>query len=265
MSSLSEYLDFTKELAIEAGEIMYSNFLAGSKKEWKEDRTPLTATDTQINRLVIEMISKKFPAHSILGEEESHNLGAQLTWVCDPVDGTMPFSHGLPISTFSLALTENGRPIVGAVYEPYTKRLFWASKEGGAFLNNKAIHVNENQTLDHALIDMAGIPFSLLPVVKIKEGFLRALYEKGVYSTQLWSIILPSALIAAGQYSATIFNITKPEDAAAIKLIVEEAGGKVTDLFGNEQLYNQPIKGFIASNGHIHHDLVNLVAKFITE
>jgi fructose-1,6-bisphosphatase/inositol monophosphatase family enzyme len=80
MSDLSRYLEFAKELAQEAGEIMYTNFLAGSKREWKEDRTPLTATDTQINKLVIERISKEFSAHSILGEEESHNLGNSMTW-----------------------------------------------------------------------------------------------------------------------------------------------------------------------------------------
>jgi myo-inositol-1(or 4)-monophosphatase len=265
MSDLSRYLEFAKELAQEAGEIMYTNFLAGSKREWKEDRTPLTATDTQINKLVIERISKEFSAHSILGEEESHNLGNSMTWVCDPVDGTMPFSHGLPISTFSLALTEEGKPIVGVVYEPYTKRMFWATKNDGTFLNGNRIHVSDNSSLDNTLIDVAGIPVSSSAVVNFKDEFLRVLNQNGAHTTHLWSIILPSALIAAGYYTATIFNVTKPEDGAAIKIIVEEAGGKLTDLFGNEQRWDQPVKGFVASNGRVHQQIIDLIAAHTEE
>src|SRR3990167_10128728 len=109
MSELDEYLNFAKELAKEAGEIMSLSFANGTSREWKEDRTPVTEADTKINSLVIERIKAKYPDNGVWGEEESHNLGVQMTWVCDPVDRTMPFSHGLPISTFALSLARDGR------------------------------------------------------------------------------------------------------------------------------------------------------------
>ncbi|MDB5160652.1 MAG: Inositol-phosphate phosphatase [Candidatus Saccharibacteria bacterium] len=262
---MNEYLEFAKDLAKEAGSIMYENFLTNPAKEWKEDRTPLTFTDTQINRLVIERISASFPDHSVLGEEESHNLGGEMTWVCDPVDGTMAFSHGLPISTFSLALTRAGKPIVGVVYDPYIKRLFWASKGEGAFLNGDQIHVSQSESLENTLIDLEAIGESGQPVIKLKPDFLPALTALGANSTRLWSVILPSVLVASGQFSATLFVHTKPEDGASIKIIVEEAGGKVTDLFGREQRYDQPTNGFLASNGKIHQQLLNLIAEYTVD
>lgn len=262
MSELEGYLDFGKRLAVEAGGIMHQNFLDSPTREWKEDTTPLTATDTQINTLVIERVKNKFPNHGVWGEEESHNLGAEFTWVCDPVDGTMPFSHGLPISTFSLALTRQGQPIAGVVYDPFLKRLFWAAKGYGAFLNGKKIKVTDSQDLKNALIDLEGFPKSSKPVIQDASGFVELLNKNEVHTTALWSVILPGVLVAAGQFTAVIFNVTKPEDGASIKVIVEEAGGKVTDLFGDDQRYDQPIKGFIASNGKVHQRLVDMLAKF---
>lgn len=251
--------EFAVALAREAGKIMRDNFVAGTSKEWKEDGTPVTVTDTAINSLVIERVQAAFPEHSVLGEEESHNLGKEMVWVCDPVDGTMAFSHGLPISTFSLALVQDGKPVVGVVYDPFMDRLFSAELAKGAYLNGHRIHVSSGE-LEHALIDVEGFP-STHPVVRTGSEFANALYARGAKVVNLWSAILPTALVASGEFAATVFNVNKPEDAAAIKVIVEEAGGKVTDLFGKEQRYDQPTKGFIASNGIIHEELVDIVAR----
>lgn len=251
-----QYLKFAKALAYEAGEIMRKYFLA-TKTEWKSDNTPLTQADTEINRLVIERIAAEFPEHSVLGEEESAMKSDTLVWVCDPVDGTMPYSHGLPISTFSLALCEDGVPQVGVVYDPFMDRLFYATTGGGAFCNDEKIQVNSHP-LCHALVDIAGFP-STNPVVVADGGLATKIFESGAKVTSLWSTVLPSCLVAGGLYEATILNIPSPQDPAAIKVIVEEAGGKVTDLFGNDQRYDGPTKGFIASNGVIHDELVRMV------
>jgi fructose-1,6-bisphosphatase/inositol monophosphatase family enzyme len=252
-------LAFAKALAREAGAIMHQNFVAGSTREWKGDSTPITVTDTTINTLVIQKVTKVFPEHNVIGEEENNDVGGDFTWVCDPVDGTMPFSHAVPISTFSLALTLEGKPVLGVVYDPFMDRMFYAVERQGAFLNDEPIYVSDNG-LTHGLIDLEGFPSSK-PVVQAGGEFAEKLHEKGASTMRLWSVILPSALVAAGQFTATIFNVTKPEDGAAIKVIVEEAGGKVTDLFGNEQRYDQNVKGFIASNGVVHQEIVDLLAK----
>jgi fructose-1,6-bisphosphatase/inositol monophosphatase family enzyme len=251
-------LAFAKKLATQCGAIMRDLFTAGLAREWKEDGTPLTVADTRINALVIESVRQAFPEHGVLGEEESSNIGAQMLWVCDPVDGTMPFSHGLPISTFSLALVEDGVPRLGVVYDPFMDRLFWAAQGRGAFLNGKRLQVSGQATLQNALIDTEGFP-SVSPVLPLTKAFEGVLHAQGAKTVSLWSAILPTALIAAGQFTAALFNVNKPEDPAAVKVIVEEAGGKVTDLFGNEQRYDGKTKGYIASNGHVHGQLVDLI------
>lgn len=250
-----QYLEFAKTVALEAGETMRKYFLH-AEREWKEDQTPLTIADTTINRMVIERVAEKFPDHSVLGEEESAMQGSRYTWVCDPVDGTMPYSHGLAISTFSLALCEDGVPIVGVVYDPFMNRLFWASEGNGAFCNDKKLQVSNNG-LKNALIDLEAIENG--SIIDFKKHPWTELHSRGAKTTHLWSAILPSSLVAAGEYTAVIFGIDSPHDPAAIKIIIEEAGGRVTDLFGNDQRYDRPTKGFIASNGIVHDELVEMV------
>lgn len=256
-----KYLAFAKNLALEAGEIMRKYFLV-TETTWKSDNTPLTQADTEINSLVIQQIGANFPKHSVLGEEESAMKDSSLVWVCDPVDGTMPYSHGLPISTFSLALCEDGVPQIGVVYDPFMQRLFWASVGGGAFCNDEKLQVN-NTTMQSALIDISAFP-STNPVSSANSMIMTDVYNAGARVTSLWSCILPSCMVAQGLYEAVVLNIPSPHDPAAIKVIVEEAGGRVTDLFGNDQRYDQPTRGFIASNGVIHDELVRLVREAST-
>ena len=257
-------LEFAKDLALEAGKIMKANFTLNMEKQWKEDASPLTVADTTINRLVIDKVRAEYPDHNVKGEEESA-LGNESSylWVCDPVDGTIAFSHGLPISTFSLALVQDGISQLGVVYDPFMDRMFSAEKGKGSFLNNEAIKVSE--------LGITSLNKSAMAI----ENFARAKYdlieterfltEKNVKLMKLCSIVYPTVLVANGEFIGTIFPHDTAHDAAAIKIIVEEAGGKVTDLFGNDQRYDQPIKGFIASNSKIHEELVKIVADTIKE
>lgn len=254
-------IDFAKRLALESGEIIRRNFLAGTIKEWKADGTPVTETDSAVNSLVIEKVQETFPTHGIIGEEESIAGQNEYLWVCDPLDGTMPFSHGLPVFTFSLALVKDGKPVVGVVFDPMMNRLFYASVGSGAILNDKKIQVSTHDTVNHSLIDIEGFP-TVRHAIDIGSGIIDELNGFDAHLTTFWSAILPTALIASGHYAAALYNLKKFMDGAAIKIIVEEAGGRVTDLLGNEQRYDQPINGFIASNGNIHDDLVRLVTKY---
>jgi myo-inositol-1(or 4)-monophosphatase len=253
------YLEFAKELALEAGEIMRRYFLA-TETTWKSNNTPLTQADTEINSLVISRINEAFAGHSVLGEEESRRTDSPLVWVCDPVDGTMPYSHGLPVSSFSLALCYNGVPQLGVVLDPFMNRLFWAHRGGGSYCNDEPLRVNE-QGMDNALVSVGAFPPNS-PEREVSHCGWRlqeALLAKGASTIDMWSTVLPTCLVAQGKFAATMLNITNPEDGAAIKVIVEEAGGRVTDLFGEEQRYDQPTRGFIASNSVIHDELVAAV------
>lgn len=256
-----EFIKFAKDFAKKAGAIMKENFSLGMAKEWKKDNTPVTETDIRINSSLIKEVKEKFPSHGIKGEEESDlDESNEYIWVCDPVDGTIPFSHGIPVSTFSLALTKNGESILGVVYDPFQDRLFSALKGEGAFMNGELIHVSRAAQFRGGLIGYDTFAEAEYNIDKVIDH-LR--HKERVKLISLASIIYASMLVAAGELLATIFAHNTAHDAAAVKIIVEEAGGKVTDLFGNDQRYDKPIRGFIASNGLLHDQLVKLTKEFI--
>ncbi len=233
------------------------------KKEWKSDSTPVTQTDLTINTLLIAEITERFPTHSIWGEEESNlKEDAEYLWVCDPIDGTIPFSHGIPICTFSLALVHHGESIVGVVYDPFSDRLFSAEKGKGAFLNDKPINVS---SLDIFKGSVAGYEHFKTAQYNVGKLIDHLEIQEGVKTLKLNSFIYSAALVAAGELSCAIFPHNTFHDAAAIKIIIDEAGGKVTDLFGGEQKYDQVIKGLIASNGLIHDKLVEISKKLVSK
>ena len=125
---------FAIGLARRAGDLMRANFSLGTKKSWKEDHSPLTVTDTAINEMVIEAVRDAYPGHAVIGEEESYGDGrlADWTWVCDPIDGTIPFSHGYSTFAFSLGLAHRGESVLGVVYDAMFDRLVVARKGQGA-------------------------------------------------------------------------------------------------------------------------------------
>lgn len=254
--------EFAEDFARKAGKIMIENFGLGMKKEWKSDSTPITEADREINSLLIAEIKKNFPDHRVLAEEESRLGGdGPYVWVCDPLDGTIPFSAGIPISTFSLALTKGGESILGVIYDPFQDRLYSAAKGKGTYLNGRKTYVSRKSELKQAMgayemFDRAKYDTSQLVMFLTNEG---------AKLVQLCSIVYPSALIAAGEMDFTIFPHTSAHDAAALKIVVEEAGGKVTDVFGKEQRYDRETNGFIASNGFLHEELVALSQKFMKE
>ncbi len=257
--AMDEYLQFAQSLAKEAGEIMLRYFFV-TERTWKDDATPLTKADTEINDLVIARIRERYPDHSIHGEERSDYKDSAFMWVCDPVDGTLPYSSGISASTFSLALVIDGVSTVGVVYDPFNDRLFRAIKGEGSYVNDKKMHVSDQATLQNAVVDLEGVYHPYLDFeVPLSETFREVLVDNGVRPVQLWSSILPSCLVAAGTFMAVIMDGKTVQDGAAIKVIVDEAGGKVTDMYGNEQRYDVPARGFIASNGLVHDELVRLI------
>jgi myo-inositol-1(or 4)-monophosphatase len=253
---MNNYLDFAKELAEEAGAVMTKYFQAEDiGHEWKEDNTPLTIADTTINNLVIEKVKEKFPLHGVLGEEGIYHPDRQHVWVVDPVDGTVPFSLSMPISTFSLALVDrsDGQPVIGVVYDPYLKNLYSAAFGEGAFLNSKRLKTADVSDLPKTYVSvLGGIPRD--KSIYFKPGKCTdILRDKGASVMSLISQVYVAAKVASGDLSGSIFGYGAPWDAAATALIVREAGGVVTDLEGNGRRYDEPGLGCVfAANEHIH-------------
>lgn len=261
MSDLHTRLEFATQLAYQAGEIMLKHFQAGVAKEDKADGTPVTVADKAINTLVIKAVRQQFPNDGVLAEEESFTKDApEYLWVCDPINGTIPYVFGLPVSKFSLALVKDGKSVIGVIYDPFMKRLYHAIKNKGAFVNNTKLSVSNAKTLKEGKY----LSFANHTVPLYDAGEL----AREVNRRKLWNLILlcftaEATLVASGQTIGCVMGYSTAHDLAAVKVIVEEAGGKVTDLLGNEQRYDRPINGGIISNGLVHQELVGLVQSFL--
>lgn len=243
-------MEFALSLAMKAGEIMRQNFSLGIHKEWKADNSPLTSTDTAINELVIVEVDKNFPHHGVIAEEGSRFGGEDYVWICDPVDGTNPFSHGYPTFTFSLALVRSGIPILGILYDPILERLVTAELGRGAYLNGRSrIGVDESLRFVRSIV-----------ALEAEAPKLRSeLVGRGCLVTTFACISYPSLLVALGQFAAVMWFGKTPWDGAAVQIIIDEAGGTCTDIMGEKQMYDRQINGLIAGNKTIHPELIEMV------
>lgn len=260
MNTYNEELNFAKEIAIEAGKIMKKYFSKKDISSYKGDKTIVTLADKEINSYLIKRVKEVYPTHCVDGEEEQFGE-SKYVWVCDPVDGTAMYARNIPVAVFSLALVIDGISTVGIVYDPFTDNMYSAIKGQGAYQNDERISVNDYELEDKRSVshyDMwAKSKYNLFPVIT-------ELGEK-TYFIGLGSIIRACSCVASGEFVSAIFPGTthKNCDIAAIKVIVEEAGGKVTDLFGNEQRYDESINGAIISNGKVHNEIVNVIKKYL--
>ena len=257
---MEEYIEFAKDIAYQAGKIMIKYFNQNNGSSYKKDKTIVTLADTEINSYLIEKVKEKYPKHCVDGEEEQFGK-SDYVWVCDPVDGTAMYASHIPVAVFSLALVINGVSTLGVVYDPFTNNLYSAIKGKGAYKNNEKINVNDIELGDKkstSNFDMwPGADYNIYDVIK-KLG-------KKTYFVEIGSVIRACMCVASGDFNLAIFPGTKHKncDIAAAKVIVEEAGGKVTDLFGNEQRYDESINGAIISNGKVHNEVVDVIEKYI--
>ncbi|MBR4178547.1 MAG: inositol monophosphatase [Bacilli bacterium] len=251
---MNDYLEFAKGIAYYAGDLMKKYFDGDIKIEFKSDKTPVTEADKIINHYLIEKVKTTYPEHGVYGEEETFNKDNNRLWVCDPIDGTSGFTRHVPISVFSLAYVEKGVPLVGVVYNPFLDEMYTAIKGEGAFCNGKSIHVNN---LDYGDIGCS-VDYCMWNHAKYDTLDIVRLIRKNVKTCQVGSVAHACMLVASGKISAEIFPGTTHAncDMAASKLIVEEAGGLVTDFHGNEQDYSKDLDGALASNKVIHQKLL---------
>jgi fructose-1,6-bisphosphatase/inositol monophosphatase family enzyme len=252
------YLEFAKEIAKEAGKIMLKYFNHDNKSSYKEDNTIVTIADTEINNYLIKRVKIEFPTHSVDGEENKFG-NSSYVWVCDPIDGTAMYARGIPISVFSLALVVGGEPIIGVIYDPFTDNMYYAEKDKGAYKNEEkltisSILLNDKRSVSH---------YDMWP--SSKYNIYDTIKELGkiTYFVSIGSIARACTCIASGEFNLAIFPGTKNKncDIAAAKIIVEEAGGKVTDLFGNNQRYDTDINGAVISNGLVHDEVISVIKK----
>lgn len=254
------------EIAREAGALLRKFYAQGVTTEYKGAADLVTVADRTAEKLLRERLSEAFPTHGIYGEEGTRDrLDQEFRWYVDPLDGTTNFAHAVPHFCVSLGLEqrpaglvegEDGTLVAAVIYDPMRDELYLAERGKGAWLNGKRIHASTIATLEESLV-ATGFPSRKRhesPNVHFYQEF--TLRSHGV--RRLGSAALDLAYVAAGRYEGFWeFNLN-PWDTAAGILIVEEAGGKVTDFSGNH--YRLDSKEILASNGKIHAELVGLFA-----
>ena len=257
----NEYLEFAKEIAIYAGKTMMEFYNDTIDLNYKEDKTVVTIVDKQINRYLIEKVKEKYPMHAVNGEEENYNNSNEYVWVCDPLDGTGMYVNHIPVFVFSLALVHNGEPIVGVIYNPNEKKMYYAIKGQGAYCNDIKIFVNNKKFGDLGYKTNVEIFNNNI----IDEVSLIKELKRNSKISSIGSVARSCMAIATGDFSCDIFPGTSHGncDIAASYLIVTEAGGKVTNLYGENQRYDKDIKGSIISNGISHNDILEIVKKYL--
>ena len=253
---MEEYLEFAKEIAYGAGKIMLRYSKENKEISFKGDRTIVTKADKEINEYLIERVKETFPEHCVDGEEEQFGKN-KYVWVCDPIDGTAMYARNIPVSVFSLALVIDGESKLGVVYDPYMDKIYTAIKGKGAYQNDKKIKVN-----DYKIDNIRSMGhFDLCSRPKYNSIKLLSKLREKTYTIDLGSIIRAGMCVATGDFTYAIFNGNKHKncDIAAVKVIVEEAGGIVTNIYGEEQRYDEDINGAIICNKEAYEEVKNII------
>jgi myo-inositol-1(or 4)-monophosphatase len=217
----------------------------------------VTEADHAAEKAIMEVIREKFPGHYILSEESGEIIqDSEYKWIIDPIDGTINFAHGIPLCCVSVAVEKQGEIILGAVYNPNLQEFFFAEKGKGATLNDNHIHVSEQTEVIRSCL-VTGFPYTYINMpngpLEIFERFIR----KGVPVRRLGSAAIDLCWVASGRFDGFYEHKLEAWDSAAGYLIVEEAGGKVTDFNGDRfSVYQHRV---LATNGKIHDEMLRVI------
>lgn len=246
--------------ATEAGGIVLQHFfnkkdLQFSHKEGVNNL--VTEADHASEKAIIETIREKYPNDFILSEEVGELvMDGEYKWIIDPIDGTINFAHGIPICCVSIGVEKAGEMVMGAVYNPFLGEFYFAEKGKGAFLNEKKIEVSrETEVLKSCLV--TGFPYTYLDMPNGPLQCFDRFIRKGIPVRRLGSAAMDLCWVAAGRFDGFYEHKLNAWDSAAGFLLVEEAGGKVTDFKGDRYSPYQP--HILATNGLIHEEMLRWI------
>ena len=251
--------EFAIETARGAGALLKENVGKVGRIEFKGAVDIVTEVDRKSEELIMAAIGKTFPGHGILTEESPEvKQDSPYKWIIDPLDGTTNYSHGFPFFCVSIGFEEAGEVTFGAVYDPMLDELYTAEKGIGAALNGKKITVSAINDLGRGLL-ATGFPYDLRASRDNNLDFFSEFSLKAQAIRRAGSAALDLCYIASGRFDGYWEMKLRPWDVAAGALIVEEAGGRVTDFSGGPfSIYGREC---LASNGLIHEDMIRILSK----
>lgn len=266
--TLQQILSVAIDAGKKAGDIILGNAGGAEVVNRKANsRDLLTLIDPLCEKTIKETILATFPDHDFLGEEDVppgkeasaaaideklRNSKSEWLWIVDPIDGTTNFANGIPLNMPSIAAAYKGEVVVGVIYDPHRNELFTATKGGGAFLDGTPIKVGEQEELGDAVIAMGSPPGDESMQMSLKG--IQALMPKVRTIRMLGSAAIMLAWIANGRLTAYWEYDLSSWDISAGALIIQEAGGRFTDLEGND--FNLRTRKICATNGKIHDALL---------
>jgi myo-inositol-1(or 4)-monophosphatase len=214
----------------------------------------VTEADFESEKAIFKVIKDEFPEHFLLSEETGEvKMDSPYKWIIDPIDGTVNFANRIPICCVSIAVEEEGEIIMGAVYNPLMNEFFFAQKGFGATLNDKKIRVSDKPDVATSCL-VTGFPYTYLDSangpLEVFEKFVR----HGIAVRRLGSAAIDLCWVAAGRFDGFYEHKLNAWDSAAGFIIVEEAGGKVSDFKGDPYSVYQPY--ILATNGKIHNEML---------
>lgn len=257
MTGLKEVL---KEATLAAGSVIQERFQGSFVIENKEGINNLvTEVDKQAEEVVINIIRSRYPDHTIISEEiGTLSEGSDYQWIIDPIDGTVNFAHGIPLCCVSIGLRHNDAMLMGAVYNPMMNEFFFAEKGKGAFLNDRPIQVSKKTEFEKACL-VTGFPYKWPKTsehpIKVFERFIL----QGLPVRRLGSAAIDLCWVACGRFDGFWEYNLNAWDVAAGYLLVEEAGGRVTNFDG--QPHSVFDKETLATNGLIHEEMMRQIRK----
>lgn len=247
-------LNTAKDAALTAGKFLKESFNQQLEIEYKGEINLVTEKDRESQEMIYKLVKDRFPDHSILGEEDlSVEKDKDHLWLIDPIDGTTNFAQSIPMFCVSIAFMEKGSPRVGVVYLPMLDEMFHAVRGSGAFLNNKQIHVSKKTELGKSLL-ATGFPYDRRESKINNVNHFNKFILRSLCIRRMGSAAIDLCYTAAGRFDGFWELKLFPWDSAAGLLIVEEAGGKVTDFSGNS--FNPFLKECLATNGLIHSQML---------
>jgi len=211
----------------------------------KPDDTPVTQADREAEQTIVEILGRAFPDYGVLGEEFGAHGAKEVRWIIDPIDGTKNFVRGIGVWATLIALEERGEITVGVIHNPVTSELYTARRGGGAHLNGERIRVSDVAELGRAWFMHAG-----LGIVRKSghwDGFARLI--DATDNQRGFGDYMGYGLVAEGKVEIYAELGLKPWDLAAPKIVLEEAGGRLTDFAGGTTIYTGTA---LATNGRLH-------------
>lgn len=262
--SKTDFSEITKgaiEAALEAGKILKKGFNTSFEITKKEGVHNLVTTfDLKSEKCIISFINENFKDHSILSEEKGKiKKSAEFEWIIDPLDGTVNFAHSIPFFAVSIGVTKNSNIISGVIYNPMLDEMFVAEKSKGSFLNGKKIHVTEQKDIFDSFV-ATGFPYNLNDNPENCIDNFTKIAKLGLPIRRLGSASLDLAYVASGRFDIFWENILKPWDVAAGILLVEEAGGKISDIKGKKLELKNNIS-ITATNSYLHENFLKILNK----